>query len=314
VTTLIAPLVVASRHARLLLVAGLFAGLALPDFAVTMRPWLSELVAGLLFLAALRIGPRKAFGALSDLPGTLGFALLFQLVLPLAAIAIAFALDLRGSALPVAIILMLSAPSISGSPNLTIMTGHDAAPALRLLIIGTAILPLTVIPIFWLLPELGSAAEILRAAGRLLVVIGLASVSAFALRGLVVPNPSAHALAALDGASAIALAVVVVGLMSAAGPALVLTPIRFCAWLGMACAANFSLQIATAFFLSRRGKQNELVPFSIIAGNRNIALFLVALPPAVTNPLLLFIGCYQIPMYLTPIIMRQFYAHRKQVS
>ncbi len=49
------------------------------------------------------------------------------------------------------------------------------------------------------------------------------------------------------------------------------------------------------------------MPFSIIAGNRNIALFLIALPSEVTDPLLLFIGCYQIPMYLTPIILQQLY-------
>ncbi len=49
------------------------------------------------------------------------------------------------------------------------------------------------------------------------------------------------------------------------------------------------------------------VPVSIIAGNRNIALFLVALPTATTDPVLVFIGCYQIPMYLTPILLRRFY-------
>ena len=45
----------------------------------------------------------------------------------------------------------------------------------------------------------------------------------------------------------------------------------------------------------------------MIAGNRNIALYLVALPAATTDPLLIFIGCYQIPMYLTPIVMHRFY-------
>ena len=51
----------------------------------------------------------------------------------------------------------------------------------------------------------------------------------------------------------------------------------------------------------------KTVPISIVAGNRNIALFLVALPAEITNPLLIFIGCYQVPMYLTPILMRRLY-------
>ena len=47
------------------------------------------------------------------------------------------------------------------------------------------------------------------------------------------------------------------------------------------------------------------VGISVTAGNRNIALFLVSLPAGVIDPVLLFIGCYQVPMYLTPILMRR---------
>ena len=42
---------------------------------------------------------------------------------------------------------------------------------------------------------------------------------------------------------------------------------------------------------------------SIYAGNRNIALFLIALPDTVAAPLMIFVGCYQVPMYLTPILL-----------
>ena len=56
--SLLALLGLAARHGRIILVAGLAAGIALPDLALAMRPWLQEMVAGLLFFAALRIGPR----------------------------------------------------------------------------------------------------------------------------------------------------------------------------------------------------------------------------------------------------------------
>ena len=42
---------------------------------------------------------------------------------------------------------------------------------------------------------------------------------------------------------------------------------------------------------------------AVVAANRNVALFLGVLPPALVADLLLFIGCYQIPMYLTPLIL-----------
>ncbi|MEP0563014.1 MAG: hypothetical protein ABJC64_01350, partial [Paracoccaceae bacterium] len=57
----------AARHARWCLILGLIAGLALPGLAAILKPWLPHLVAGLLFLSALRIGPKAALGNLTDL-------------------------------------------------------------------------------------------------------------------------------------------------------------------------------------------------------------------------------------------------------
>ena len=57
--SLLALLGLAARHGRIILVAGLAAGIALPDLALAMRPWLQEMVAGLLFFAALH----RLFGA-----------------------------------------------------------------------------------------------------------------------------------------------------------------------------------------------------------------------------------------------------------
>ncbi len=302
-SALLAPLHFAQAHGRLLLVLGLAAGIALPGLAGAMRPYLQELVAALLFIAALRIGPRQAVGAIRDLPATAGLVVLYQTVMPLSAVAVAFLAGVSGHPLATALVLMLSAASISGSPNLTLMTGHDPAPALRLLVLGTAALPLTVLPVLWALPALGGAGEVLAAATRLFAVIVAAGGAAFLIRATVLRAPTAQEVRALDGLSAIAMAVVVVGLMSAVGPAIRETPERFLGWLAVACLANFGLQLAAAAILRRTPLSASTVPFSIVAGNRNIALFLVALPQSVTDPVLLFIGCYQIPMYLTPLVM-----------
>ena len=109
------------------------------------------------------------------------------------------------------------------------------------------------------------------------------------------------------GLHEIAMAIVVIGLMSAVGPAVRERPADLALALGAAFAGNFGLQIAAATILRRTAPERFVAPLSIIAGNRNIALFLTALPAAVTDPLLLFIGCYQVPMYLTPILLRRLY-------
>jgi hypothetical protein len=308
VTVFIPALGYAARQGRIILVLGLVAGILLPGLATTMKAWLPEMVAGTLFVAALRVGPRQAVGALGDLGKSVTLCAILQVAMPVAAI-LAFRLFGWHGLLATGLILMAAASPISGGPNLAIMTGNDPAPALRLLVLGTALLPLTVIPVFWLAPALGSPAEIFGSAARLLLIIFASAALAFLLRATIFRNPTPSSIEALDGLSAILLAVLVVGLMSAVGPALSGDPMALALNLAAAFAANFGLQIA-AFVILRRQGSADAVPLAIVAGNRNIALFLTALPTAITDPLLLFIGCYQVPMFLTPIILNRLYKRR----
>jgi ACR3 family arsenite transporter len=299
-------LVQAARHGRLLMILGLVAGIGLPELALTLKPWIGAMIAGLIFLSALRIGPRQALGAARDVGSYFGIALLFQLLLPLALTLLFLGAGWTGT-LATALILATAASPISGSPNLAMMTGHDPAPALRLVIIGTASLPLTVLPVFLLLPELGDPAVVLLAAARLLLIIIAAAVPAFVLHAWFMRNQPPGAIVAIDGISAIALGVIVIGLMSAVGPAIRSDPAGLLLNLAMAFLINFALQILVALVLSGRGRNRIAVPLAIVAGNRNMALFLSALPLSVMDPLLLFIGCYQVPMYLTPLLLGRLY-------
>lgn len=296
----------AAIHGRWLLIAGLAAGIALPQMAELMRAELPKLVALMLFLAALRLGPRQLIGAARDFGQSLSFIVVFQLVCPL---FFAGLLIIAGwnSPLALALALMFSAPPISGSPSLTLLMGHDGAPAMRLLIAGTALLPLTIIPTFWLLPDLAGGEGVFEAAFRLLLLIGAAASLAFLIRGLIFKEPAAGTLQALDGMSALVLAVMVVGLMAAVRPAISGNPTGLAFNLLVAFAANFGFQIGTFLVLKKSGFGGQAVGFAVSAGNRNIALFLAALPAAVIDPMLLFIGCYQVPMYLTPLLLSRFY-------
>ncbi len=290
----------------MLLVLGLLAGIGLPDLALALKPWIGEMIAALLFLAALRVGPRQVLGASRDIGFSLVAVLMFQVLFPVALVLTFLGFGWTGT-LATGLVLMAAAAPITGSPNLTIMASHDPAPALRLLIVGTALLPLTVLPAFWLAPELDSTAQVFTVAGRLIIIIIASAGLAFFIRGRLLREPGADTLHAIDGASAIAMAVVVVGLMSAVGPAIASDPAWFTLNLAIAFGVNIVVQISVAMLLRRGGMHGLAVPLAIVAGNRNVALFLTALPIHLTDPLLLFIGCYQIPMYLTPILLGRFY-------
>ncbi len=295
----------AARHARFLLIIGLVVGVASPPAAQAMRPQVGLLIAVLLFLACLRIGPRNAIGALRDVRFNLIAALLLQVAIPLALVAVLLLTGWTGP-LATALVMMAAAPPIAGAPSLVIVLGANAAPALRQLIVGTAILPFTAFVVFLAAPGFGGVGDILASAARLLAVIGFAAIAAFAIRETVLKEISGPGRNALDGLSACVMAAVVVGLMSALAPAWSRDPWNVFGVAVLAFAANLGIQVATSAIIGRRDP-GLAVSMGVAAGNRNNALFLAALPAAVTEPTLLFIACYQLPMYLTPLLLGRWY-------
>lgn len=300
------PLTFAARHARLVLVVGLIVGTVIPPLALSVKPWLPELVSCLLFLAALRIGLNEASGRLADTPFTLGLIALFQLALPLSLIML-FRLVDWNTPLSTGLVLMASAASISGSPNICVLTGNNPSAALRLLVVGTALLPATVVPVFALLPQLGSADMVFSASINLFLIIAGTTLAGFAIRRVFIAHPNEEQLAAIDGVSSLTMAVMVVGLMSAMGPSLVATPWTVVLTLAVAFIANYGLQVLSFLALSAQRFTQDRVAFSVVAGNRNMALFLSVLPLSITDPVLLFVACYQVPMFLTPVFLSRLY-------
>ncbi|MEX3313963.1 hypothetical protein [Sulfitobacter sp. PS-8MA] len=297
----------ASRHARACLILGLLAGLSLPGLAAHLAAWLPEMVAALLLLTALRIGHRAATGAARDLRWGLASVLALQTALPLL-LAGGFTLaGLGQTPAALAVTLASAAPALTGSVNLALLLRLDAGRMMQLMVLGTAAFPLTVLPVLALLPQLGAASDVALAALRLLAVIVAATGLGFALRHFLLPRPSARQIEALDGASVLAFSVIVVGLMAALNPALRSDPWAVAGWTLLAFALSYLLQ-AAALLTLRRGPLHPVAgPLAIGAGNRNIALFLVALPPETLGPLMIFIGCWQLPMYLTPVLLPRLY-------
>jgi arsenite transporter len=305
---MIALLSLVARHGRAVMVLGLLAGLTLPQLAAVLKPWLPEMVAGLLFLTAFRIGAPRALGGLRDGLSSLKAVVILQMALPLLALGCFYALGLLATPLAAAIILMLSAPSLTGAPNITLLLGHAPEPAFRLMILGTALMPLTVLPVLLLLPALGDLQQVMVASLRLTVTIAVTVCLAFACRHWFMRNLQESTATAVDGLTILALAVIVIGLMAALGPALNSAPWRVAQWMLVALVANFALQYACFRWLMWRGATPLAVPTAVVAGNRNFALFLIALPASTTDPLLIFLGCYQVPMYLTALVMHRIYA------
>ena len=292
-----------ARHASGLLVLGLLIGILVPDLARAMVPMIFPMVVFLLFLSTLRVDVVQAFAAWGKMPGYLGVTLVMQIGLPLLAIAVLGITGGLSSILGIGVVLVLAAAPLSGSPGLTLMVGGNPAPALRQLIIGTVLLPVTVLPVFWLMPVFGSPLVVGQAAVKLLGVIAVAGGFGLLLRQRVDFFRTDKGERAVEGMITAIMALVVIGLMSAVGPALVAGDSELWATLAVVCGLNFGTQSLAFWIMARIGQREAAPALAIIAGNRNLALFLGVVPASTASDLLFFIGCYQVPMYLTPLIM-----------
>ena len=171
-----------ARHGRLVLIAGLVVGVTAPGRGQFLAPLIFPMIVCLLFLAMLRVDPIAAFPDRRHLPRYVGLAVALQVGMPVLAIAVLWAIGGLNSILGIGAVLVLAGAPLTGSPGLAILSGADPSPALRQLVVGTAILPLTVLPVFWLMPVFGAPEVVALAALRLLAVIGLAGGAAMILR------------------------------------------------------------------------------------------------------------------------------------
>lgn len=298
-----------ARNGRWMLPGGLAVGLASPDLAEALRPTIGPVVVILLFLAVLRIGPDGLRIGRAGLMRAGLRALLLQLALPLAVALPLAGLGLLDGSFALGAILFLCAAPLTGAAHFAVMAGGDPAPALRQTVIGTALLPFTVVPVFALVPAFGGAAEVIGAVLRLLAVIGVAGGLALWLRARGIVRATPEVMTAMDAIAAVLLAVVVIGIMSAVGQTLRDDPGSFARAMILVCVIGFGLQVLAVVML-RDGP--DLPALAVVAGNRNVALFLGVLPAAVTEDLLLLIGCFQVPMYLTPLILPRLIAWRRR--
>ncbi|MEP5029058.1 MAG: hypothetical protein ABJR02_00115 [Marinomonas sp.] len=287
--------------------AGLVIGLLLPSVGQAMVPWLPAMVAVLLTITALRIGHTALRGALSDLRWGLGAVVVLQLVLPITCMGALVIAGLADTPAGLALVLVTATPAITGSPNLALLLGQDAGRMMQIMILGTAVFPVTVIPVLLLSPQIGALGDVARSSGVTLAVIIGATALGFIWRARAYPAPTPTQLTTLDGASVLAFSVIAIGLVAPLNAALRATPDVVGLWTLLSFGICFGLQAATLLIVRLTRLRPLAGPLAIGAGNRNIALFLVALPQQTLAPLMIFIACWQLPMYLTPMLLPKLY-------
>jgi hypothetical protein len=116
----------------------------------------------------------------------------------------------------------------------------------------------------------------------------------------------------VDGLTSLGMGLLVVALMSGLGLALRTGEGAMLWQLLAAVALNFGMQLSILALARGRGAGPRAPAYAIALGNRNMALFLGALPVETLAAVIVFVGLYQIPMFLTPLLLAPLY--RRQAA
>lgn len=304
------PLIWAGRYAKWVLVSGLALAVLIPSLADLLSGYLTPLICAIMFLGALRLRTDQ-FSMLWDRPReTFAHVLVLQVGLPCIALLIFWLTNTHNMVLAQVTILLLTAPVIMSSPNMAAIMKLDVATSMRFLVWSTTLLPLTSLPFLTFLFGANSVANVIASELRLIAIILVAGGLGIALRFAVFRHATVQTEARLDGLSALALAIFVLALMPAITTQLTSEPRQMVVLLTFAFSVNFGLQFLAFWALKLNQPARVSGAFALAYGNRNLALFFAALTAEQTSQFLAFLAVYQIPMYLTPMLLTAFYRPR----
>jgi BASS family bile acid:Na+ symporter len=293
------------RHARLLLAASLFIGIALPPLAALLRPVLAEAVAALLFLSMLRVGWRNLIEH-ARRPAVVALGLAWLLAgRPLVMWAAVAPLRLPDG-IAGALVLMAAAPPITSAPAIAPLLGLDAGLSLILVSLATLLAPLTVPPAAAWLAGAALDFDLVAFTLRISVLIFGSVGAAVLVRAVAGEARVARAAPMVDAGSVLLLLLFAVAIMDGVGPLLLQRPVFVTALVAGSYAANLGLQAVGAAIFARSGR-NQALTLGFVGGNCNMAVLLAALPSTADRDTLLWFALAQFPIFTLPALLARPY-------
>jgi BASS family bile acid:Na+ symporter len=294
-----------TRHAAIVLAVGVFAGLALPEVAAVMRPLLPPSVAGLLFLALLRIDWQELARHVSR---PLVAALLcawFLLVVP---VLVWLAVELLGveSGLATALILAAACPPIVSGPAMALLLRLDAPLMLVSVVIASLLAPFTIVAVSSWLVGINLHIDTFELFLRLAVLIGGCVLAALLTRRFLGPARLARWKNPLDVASIVLLLIFAIAIMAGVTDLVERDPWHVLLFVAAAFAANMLLQFLGTCAASAMGRRSALT-VGFASGNRNMGLLLAVLPAGSAPDAVLFFAVGQLPSYILPALLGPLY-------
>jgi BASS family bile acid:Na+ symporter len=294
-----------ARHGSLLLAVGVFGGLLVPPLAHAMVWFITPNVVLLMTLVLLRVDIPAAFSHLTRPGRLLGIVAFEMLVSPFLVAGVLRIVPLDpGTAAGVAI-FATGAAATSGAAFARLV-GLDPELTLVATLASIFVVPLTGPPLAHLLAGVDLHLSVTGFMARLAVVVGLPLLVSLGLRRILGPARLAPIGLALDGGVVWLVVFYGFAVMDGLQARLLADPLWVVQATIVAFIADFGLNAATTLAFLWMGWRSA-ASAGLMAGNRNMALYLAVLPLDADHRIALFFALVQFPLFLSPFILGPIY-------
>lgn len=300
------------QRSAVVLAAAVGFSLVVPQISRMAAPILQYVIVVILALAFIRIDLARALALWRRADRLVVTLLLLLVVTPVAVFFVARGLGLSPE-LVLMVTLVAAGPPLASGANFAYLLDLDAEWAVNLVVAGTLAVPFLAPPLVFGLLGLALEVEVLSVLGRLAAVVAMAMAIAWGVRRLLGQRRLARSGAVQDGVATLVLIVFLVAVMDGIPQRITAAPGTVAVLLLAAFAINFGLPliIAAGLLLGRvrfaGTGATTIATVAMFSGNRNLALFLTALPATLVAQVAPFVALYQIPIYLTPLVMGPVY-------
>lgn len=302
------PLDYMGRHATKFLFGGVLVGLLVPPLASLLRPGLVIFLLLPLTLSLMRLD-WSGFQAYARRPLLFVPIIIFLLLIcPLLMFAVLAPLGLPRPLME-AIVLMSAAPPVTATVAFALILGLDAALAVIVMVIATALVPFTLPPLALLLLNIEVQMSLVEFMSRLALMVGFAFAAALLAHWKLPPGWLQKNQKLMDGSSVLALVLFAIAIMDGVAAKLLAQPGYVLLATASAFIANLTLQAlgyAVGRFVFRFGQPAALT-LGILTGNCNMGLVMVSLADRAVFDMVVFFAMGQLPMYMLPGLLQPLY-------
>jgi len=294
-----------ARHGSVLLAVGIFAGLLFPPLAHSMVWFITPNVVLLVTCVLLRVDVSAAIHHLRR-PWRLVAIVAFTLVASPLIAAGALHYVPMDEGLRAAVIISATGAAATSGAAFARLVGLDPELTLIATLASIFLVPLTGPPLADFLAGVDLHITVVGFMMRLALVVGVPFLLSLAIRQTAGRARLEPLGPAIDGAVVWLVVLYGFAVMDGLQAKFLADPL----WVGEATLAaflaNFGLNFLTTLVFSGLGLRSA-ASAGLMSGNRNMALYLAVLPASADHRIAMFFGLAQIPLFLSPFLLRPIY-------